>query len=111
VNVGEQVLSQLRANDQLNWVITSEDDAIDGTKSGRYYAAIVLPPTFSADMLTFYADGAQRTELAYYEREEERPRPEDHRPGRRGGLGADQLGVHRDAQRCRSEPHLLCRTT
>ena len=61
VNIGEQVLSQLRANDQLNWVITSEDDAIDGTKSGRYYAAIVLPPTFSADMLTFYADGAQRT--------------------------------------------------
>ena len=69
VNVGEQVLSQLRANDQLNWVITSEDDAIDGTKSGRYYAAIVLPPTFSADMLTFYADGAQRTELAYYTNE------------------------------------------
>ncbi|WP_242086678.1 YhgE/Pip domain-containing protein [Microbacterium lacticum] len=69
VNIGEQVLSQLRANDQLNWVITSEDDAIDGTKSGRYYAAIVLPPTFSADMLTFYADGAQRTELAYYTNE------------------------------------------
>ena len=69
LNVGEQVLSQLRANDQLNWVITSEDDAIDGTKSGRYYAAIVLPPSFSADMLTFYADGAQRTELAYYTNE------------------------------------------
>ncbi len=66
VNVGEQVLSALRANDQLNWVITSKDDAIDGTKAGRYYAAIVLPPSFSADMLTFYADGAQRTELAYY---------------------------------------------
>ena len=69
VNVGEQVLSQLRANDQLNWVITSEDDAIDGTKAGRYYAAIVLPKSFSADMLTFYADGAERTELAYYTNE------------------------------------------
>lgn len=69
VNVGEQVLSQLRANDQLNWVITSEDDAIDGTRAGRYYAAIVLPKSFSADMLTFYADGAERTELAYYTNE------------------------------------------
>lgn len=69
VNVGEQVLSQLRADDQLNWVITSEDDAIDGTKAGRYYAAIVLPKSFSADMLTFYADGAERTELAYYTNE------------------------------------------
>lgn len=69
INVGEQVLSQLRANDQLDWVVTSEDDAIDGAKAGRYYAAIVLPPSFSADMLTFYADGAKRTELAYYTNE------------------------------------------
>lgn len=69
LNVGEQVLSALRANDQLNWVITSEDDAIDGTKAGRYYAAIVLPKTFSADMLTFFSDGAKRTELKYYTNE------------------------------------------
>lgn len=69
VDIGEQVLSQLRADDQLDWVITSEADAIDGTKSGAYYAAIVLPPSFSADMMTFYADGAQRTRLAYYTNE------------------------------------------
>lgn len=69
INVGDQVLSALRANDQLNWVITDEDDAIDGTKAGRYYAAIVLPKTFSADMLTFYSDGAKRTQLTYYTNE------------------------------------------
>ena len=66
VNVGEQVLSALRANDQLDWVITSEHDAIDGTRSGEYYAAIVLPESFSRDMMTFYTDGAERTNLAYY---------------------------------------------
>lgn len=69
LNVGEQVLSALRANEQLNWVITSKDEAIDGTKDGRYYAAIVLPETFSKDMLTFYTDGGERTELAYYTNE------------------------------------------
>jgi len=69
VNVGEQVLSQLRGNDQLDWVITDEHDAIDGTKSGEYYAAIVLPETFSADMLTFYADGGDRTHIALYTNE------------------------------------------
>lgn len=69
INVGEQVLSALRANDDLDWVITTEEDAIDGTRSGAYYAAIVLPPSFSADMLTFYADGAQRTHIAYYTNE------------------------------------------
>ena len=66
LNVGEQVVSALRANDDLNWVITSEDDAVDGTRSGEYYAAIVLPPTFSADMMTFYTSGADRTRIDYY---------------------------------------------
>lgn len=32
INVGEQVVSALRANDDLNWVITSKHDAIDGTR-------------------------------------------------------------------------------
>ena len=69
INVGEQVLSELRANDSLDWVITSEDDAIDGTRSGDYYAAIVLPESFSSDMMTFYADGADRTSIDFYTNE------------------------------------------
>ncbi|MBP6685018.1 MAG: YhgE/Pip domain-containing protein, partial [Leucobacter sp.] len=69
INVGEQVLSELRANDGLDWVITSKDDAIDGTRSGAYYAAIVLPPSFSSDMMTFYADGADRTDIDFYTNE------------------------------------------
>ena len=32
VNVGDQVLSQLRANEQMDWVITNAPDAIEGTK-------------------------------------------------------------------------------
>lgn len=69
INVGEQVLSALRANDDLNWVITSEEKAIDGAKSGEYYAAIVLPPSFSADMMTFYSNGSERTSIEYYTNE------------------------------------------
>lgn len=69
INIGEQALSALRANNDLNWVITSKDDAIDGTKSGEYYAALVLPPEFSADMMTFYEMGAERTGIEYYTNE------------------------------------------
>lgn len=69
LNVGEQVLSALRANEQLDWVITSEEDAIDGARSGDYYASIVLPPSFSTDMMTFYADGADRTSIDFYTNE------------------------------------------
>ena len=69
INVGDQVLSALRANDQLDWVITSEEDAVAGTQSGEYYAAIVLPKSFSADMLTFYSDGGHASPLTYYTNE------------------------------------------
>ena len=47
VNIGEKVVSELRANDQLEWTFTNVDDAIDGAKSGRYYAAVVIPESFS----------------------------------------------------------------
>ena len=66
VNIGEQVLSALRANDEIGWVITSEDDAIDGAKAGRYYAAVIIPESFSEDMLTFYSDNAQHADIVYY---------------------------------------------
>ena len=69
VNVGEQVISTLRANDQINWVFTDTEDAIDGTKSGRYYAAVVIPEGFSRAMLTFYQDDAEQAPLVYYTNE------------------------------------------
>lgn len=66
VNVGAQVISTLRANTDLNWAFTSEDAAIEGTKSGKYYAALVLPPAFSRDMMTFLAPDAKPTDIAYF---------------------------------------------
>lgn len=69
VNVGEQVISALRANDQIDWVFTSEDDAVDGAKSGRYYAAVVIPEEFSRDMLTFYSDDVEHAQIIYYANE------------------------------------------
>lgn len=66
VNIGDQVVSELRANDQLNWVFTDEEDAIDGAKSGRYYAAVVIPTTFSQDMMTFYSDDVEHAKITYY---------------------------------------------
>lgn len=73
VNVGDIVESALRANEQLDWVITTEDDAIAGTESGEYYAAMVLPEDFSERMLTFYTDGSQRTHVDYYTNDKSNP--------------------------------------
>ncbi|MGO2747725.1 YhgE/Pip family protein [Microbacterium sp.] len=73
VNVGSIVESALRANDQLDWVITSKEDAIAGTESGDYYAAMVLPENFSERMLTFYTAGSQRTKIDYYTNDKSNP--------------------------------------
>lgn len=69
VNVGEQVISALRANDEIDWVFTDSDDAIDGANSGRYYAAVVIPEGFSQDMLTFYSGDSHHARIVYYSNE------------------------------------------
>ncbi|WP_182358894.1 YhgE/Pip domain-containing protein [Tomitella gaofuii] len=66
LNVGDQVISQLRANSDIDWQFVSKDEAIDGTKSEEYYAAIVLPPDFSQKMLTFLSPGASPVKVDLY---------------------------------------------
>ena len=66
VNVGDKVVAALRENNQLNWVFTDEEDAIDGVSAGRYYAAVVIPPTFSSDMMSFYSDDVEHAQITYY---------------------------------------------
>lgn len=73
VNVGSLVESALRANDQLDWVITTKEDAVAGTTSGEYYAAMVLPADFSERMLTFYAGGSKQTKIDYYTNDKSNP--------------------------------------
>ena len=69
VNVGERVVAALRANDEIDWTFTDEEDAVDGARSGRYYAAVVIPEGFSKDMLTFYSDDVQHAKIVYYANE------------------------------------------
>ncbi|MBT1166525.1 YhgE/Pip domain-containing protein [Bifidobacterium simiarum] len=73
VNVGENVVSALRANDQLDWVVTDERNAIDGTESGEYYAAVVIPKSFSRDMMTLFSTRTRQAKIAYYTNEKKNP--------------------------------------
>ncbi len=73
VNVGDMVLSQLYRNDEMDWVITDAADAVEGAKSGQYYAAIVLPPSLSDDMFTFYTGDAEPSKIDLYVNEKKNP--------------------------------------
>ena len=73
VNVGETIISTLHANDQLDWQFVKSDKAIDGVKSGEYYAAIVIPKGFSADMMTLFSPDIKHAQLKYYLNEKINP--------------------------------------
>ena len=73
VNVGDTVLKELAVNDQFDWVLTSEDKALQGASSWEYYAAIVLPKDFSHSMFTFYAGGAAPANITLYTNEKKNP--------------------------------------
>ena len=66
VNVGEKMISALHENDQINWVFTDAEDAVEGTKAGTYYAALVVPEGFSKDLLTFYDGDSVSAKIDYY---------------------------------------------
>lgn len=72
LNVGDQVEMSLHANNQLNWVFTGEKEAIRGVKDGSYYAAIVLPKSFSRDIMSLFSEEKiQRSDILYYLNEKE----------------------------------------
>ncbi|WP_342319633.1 YhgE/Pip domain-containing protein [Corynebacterium mayonis] len=73
VNVGDMVLSKLYRDREMDWVITDPQRAVEGAKSGEYYAAIVLPETLSEDMFNFYATNAQPSTIHLYVNEKKNP--------------------------------------
>lgn len=73
INMGDAVVSSLRADDSFDWVFVSEDEAVEGIRSGRYYAAIVIPEGFSADMMTLFSPDVTHSEITYYTNEKENP--------------------------------------
>lgn len=52
VTYGEQVAGRLERDGGFGWVRTGRADALDGVRSGRYYSAVVIGPSFSADLVS-----------------------------------------------------------
>ena len=52
LQIGDQMVDTLKENDMLAWQFVSKDDALDGVRSGKYYAAFVIPSSFSEDWPT-----------------------------------------------------------
>lgn len=68
INIGATVVEALQANNTIGWVFTdNSDEIIEGVKAGDYYAALVIPETFSEDMVSFLTGDLEHPQIIYYE--------------------------------------------
>ena len=73
LNVGERIVEQLHENNQLHWEFTDYDAAMNELKSGRAYAAYVIPEHFTADLLTITTGSFTQPKIEYYVNEKSGP--------------------------------------
>ena len=66
LNAGAMIREELERNHQLDWTFVDERDALDGVRSGRYYAAFVVPGDFTATLAGVLDGHPEQARIAYY---------------------------------------------
>ncbi len=68
LNVGDEVITGLKENTTIGWVFTaSKDEALEGVNSGDYYAALIVPESFTTDFISFLGGDPKNPMIGYYE--------------------------------------------
>ena len=73
INVGDELVKDLRNNDKFNWTFVTEDELRDGVYRGEYYAGIVLPENLSKNVVSIASDDPQQAKLEYIVNMKENP--------------------------------------
>lgn len=66
LQLGDEVVDQLQSNDQLGWTFTDREQALEEVRSGKSYAAFIIPERFSEDFTTLLSGDFQQPQLEYY---------------------------------------------
>ncbi|OXN00686.1 YhgE/Pip domain-containing protein [Bifidobacterium vansinderenii] len=66
LNLGDQIVQAMKSNTQLGWHYVSREQALDEVRSGKSYAAFVIPKDFSKDLATLLSGDFQQPKLQYY---------------------------------------------
>ncbi len=73
INAGDQIVDELKQNDQLGWTFVDRDSALDGVNDGRYYAAIVIPSDFTESLADVLGGNTNKANIEYYVNEKVNP--------------------------------------
>ena len=69
LDLGESIIENLHTNDAIGWKFVDEQEGREGVRAGRYYAAVILPQTFSEDVVTFITDQDEQPAIEYFSNE------------------------------------------
>ena len=65
LNVGNELVADLKNNDKFKWTFVSEDELRKGVYNGTYYAGIVIPKNLSENIVSITGDNPQQAKLEY----------------------------------------------
>lgn len=66
INVGDEIIDELRDNHELDWQFVDAGQAVDGVYSGEYYAALVFPADFSEAFISAFSGHLEKPRIDYY---------------------------------------------
>ncbi|WP_155591587.1 YhgE/Pip domain-containing protein [Lysinibacillus cavernae] len=73
VNVGNEVIENLRTNDSFTWELENEKQAMQHLKDGDYFAMLVIPHDFSQKLTSILTDQPTQAHIDYYVNEKKNP--------------------------------------
>ena len=65
LNIGNELVKELKDNDKFEWTFVTEDELRDGVYNGDYYAGIVIPKNLTENVLSITSDDPQQAKLEY----------------------------------------------
>ncbi|WP_317366610.1 YhgE/Pip domain-containing protein [uncultured Tyzzerella sp.] len=66
LNLGDKIKEELQGNNNIGWVFVDKDIAIEGVKSGEYYAGVIIPENFSENFSSILTDDIKTPKIEYY---------------------------------------------
>ena len=66
INMGADVEEELRGKDSIGWVFVSDEEAVEGVRTGKYYAALVIEKDFTYSMYHGVVENIENPHITYY---------------------------------------------
>lgn len=65
MNIGDQLIDELKENKTIGWRFVTETEADQGVKNGTYYASVTIPENFTSNVASITKANPTKAEIIY----------------------------------------------